>query len=122
MATGRVIVHDQSPNNSFSLSSSASTSAHLAVGENELSLLFTERNVEDIIPVVKKAKEAGAEIPLGNVEKAGPTLLKPHILLGVKPETILWQRESFGPVPALTAVDTVDEVVELDSTLKINSR
>ena len=83
-------------------------------------MLFTERNVDDIIPVVKKVKEAGAEILLGNVEKAGPTLLKPHILLGVKPETILWQRESFGPVPALTAVDTVDEVVELDSILKID--
>jgi acyl-CoA reductase-like NAD-dependent aldehyde dehydrogenase len=117
------LCNDHSPNNSFSLSSSASTSAPLAVGgpENELSLLFTERNVDDIIPLVKKAKEAGAEILLVNVEKAGPTLLKPHILLGVKPETILWQRESFGPVPALTAVDTVDEVVELDSTLKINS-
>ncbi|KAI0276743.1 hypothetical protein BGY98DRAFT_984100 [Russula aff. rugulosa BPL654] len=67
----------------------------LLLWSNELSLLFTERNVDDIIPVVKKAKEA---------------------------ETILWQLESFGPVPALTAVDTVDEVVELDSTLKINSR
>ena len=85
-------------------------------------MLYTERTVDDIIPVVKKVKEVGAGILLGDVEKAGPTLLKPHILLGVKPETILWQRESFGPVSALTAVDTVDEVVELDSTLKINSR
>ncbi|KAF8488212.1 aldehyde dehydrogenase family-domain-containing protein [Russula emetica] len=64
----------------------------LAVGDpenSEHSSLFTERNADDIITMVKEAKEAAAEVLLGGVEKAGPTLLKPHILLGVKPETRL---------------------------------
>ncbi|KAI0292402.1 aldehyde dehydrogenase [Russula brevipes] len=63
--------------------------------------------------MLKEAKQAGAEVLLGDMEKAGPALLKPHILLGVKPETRLWQRESFGPVLVVAVVDTIDEAVEL---------
>jgi len=88
----------------------------LTVGDPEhavLSSLFTERSADGIIAMLKEAKEAGAEVLLGDLEKAGPALLKPHILQGVKPETRLWQRESFGPVLALAVVDTIDEAVEL---------
>ena len=88
----------------------------LTVGDPEhavLSSLFTERSADGIIAMLKEAKEAGAEVLLGDLEKAGPALLKPHILQGVKPGTRLWQRESFGPVLALAVVDTIDEAVEL---------
>jgi acyl-CoA reductase-like NAD-dependent aldehyde dehydrogenase len=88
----------------------------LTVGDPEnshLSSLFTERSADGIIAMLKEAKEAGAEVLLGDLEKAGPSLLKPHVLLGVKPETRLWQRESFGPVLVFAVVDTIDEAVEL---------
>jgi len=88
----------------------------LTVGDPEnshLSSLFTERSADGIIAMLKEAKEAGAEVLLGDLEKAGPSLLKPHMLLGVKPETRLWQRESFGPVLVFAVVDTIDEAVEL---------
>ena len=88
----------------------------LTVGDPEhshLSSLFSERSADGIIAMLKEAKEAGAEVLLGDMQKAGPALLKPHILLGVKPEVRLWQRESFGPVLAVAVVDTIDEAVEL---------
>jgi len=88
----------------------------LTVGDPEqshLSSLFTDRSADNIISMLKEAKEAGAELLLGNMEKAGPALLKPHVLTGVKTETRLWQRETFGPVLVVAAVDTVDEAVEL---------
>ncbi|KAI0298081.1 aldehyde dehydrogenase [Multifurca ochricompacta] len=88
----------------------------LSVGDPQnahLSSVFTERSADGIISMLKEAKEAGAEVVLGDFEKAGPALLKPHVLLGVKPEMRLWQRESFGPVLALAVVDTIDEAVQL---------
>jgi acyl-CoA reductase-like NAD-dependent aldehyde dehydrogenase len=88
----------------------------LSVGNPEqalLSSLFSERSADDVIAMLKEAKEAGAEVLIGDMDKAGPALLQPHVLLDVKSETRLWQCESFGPVMALVAVDTVDEAVEL---------
>ena len=88
----------------------------LTVGDPEnalLSSLFTDRSADNIIAMMKEAKEAGAEVLLGNMEKAGPALLRPHILTGVKTETQLWQRETFGPALVVAVVDTVDEAVEL---------
>ncbi|KAI9442980.1 aldehyde dehydrogenase [Lactarius indigo] len=88
----------------------------LTVGDPEhshLSSLFTDRSADNVIEMLKEAKEAGAEVLLGDLEKAGPALLKPHVLTGVKTETRLWQRETFGPVLVVAAVDTIDEAVEL---------
>ena len=88
----------------------------LTVGNPEsshLSSLFNDRSADNIISMLKEAKDAGAEVLVGDLEKAGPALLKPHILTGVKRETRLWQRESFGPVLIITVADTIDEVVEL---------
>ncbi|KAH8982169.1 aldehyde dehydrogenase [Lactarius hatsudake] len=88
----------------------------LTVGDPEhanLSSLFTDRSADNIIAMLKGAKEAGAEVLLGDLEKAGPALLKPHVLIGVKTETQLWQRETFGPVLVVAVVDTIDEAVEL---------
>ncbi|KAH9175620.1 aldehyde dehydrogenase [Lactarius sanguifluus] len=88
----------------------------LIVGDPEhahLSSLFTDRSADNIIAMLKGAKEAGAEVLLGDLEKAGPALLKPHVLIGVKTETQLWQRETFGPVLVVAVVDTIDEAVEL---------
>ncbi|KAH9030341.1 aldehyde dehydrogenase [Lactarius pseudohatsudake] len=88
----------------------------LTVGDPEhanISSLFTDRSADNIIAMLKGAKEAGAEVLLGDLEKAGPALLKPHVLIGVKTETQLWQRETFGPVLVVAVVDTIDEAVDL---------
>ena len=114
MATERVIV--QRPVLEPLVSAIKQHLSTLRVGDpenSELSSLFTKRNADKVLAMIKEAKEAGAEVLLGDVEKAGPALLKPHILMGVKPETRLWQRESFGPVLVLAVVDTIDEAVEL---------
>ncbi|KAH9040247.1 aldehyde dehydrogenase [Lactarius hengduanensis] len=88
----------------------------LTVGDPEhanISSLFTDRSADNIIAMLKGAREAGAEVLLGDLEKAGPALLKPHVLIGVKTETQLWQRETFGPVLVVAVVDTIDEAVDL---------
>ena len=114
MSTERVIV--QRPALESLVAAIKEHLSTLAVGDPEnshLSSLFTKRSADGIIAMLKEAKEAGAEVLLGDLEKAGPSLLKPHILLGIKPETRLWQRESFGPVLVFAVVDTIDEAVEL---------
>jgi acyl-CoA reductase-like NAD-dependent aldehyde dehydrogenase len=114
MGTERVVV--QRPAFEPLISAIKQHLSTFTVGDPEhatLPSLFTERSADGIIAMLKEAKEAGAEVLLGDMEKAGPALLKPHILLGVKPETRLWQRESFGPVLVVAVVDTIDEAVEL---------
>ncbi len=89
---------------------------NITVGDPDhahLSSLFTDRSADNVIAMLKEAKEAGAEVLLGDMEKAGPALVKPHVLVGVKTETRLWQREAFGPVLSVAVVDTIDEAVEL---------
>jgi acyl-CoA reductase-like NAD-dependent aldehyde dehydrogenase len=114
MATERVIVQRQAFEPLM-----AAIKGHLnaltvgAPEDSQLSSLFTERSADGIVEMLKEAKQAGAEVVLGDLEKAGPALLKPHILSNVKPETRLWQRESFGPVLVVAVVDTIDEAVEL---------
>jgi hypothetical protein len=88
----------------------------LTVGDPEqshLSSLFTNGSADNVLAMLKEAKEAGAEVLLGDMEKSGPALLKPHVVTGVKTDTRLWQRETFGPVLVVAPVDTVDEAVEL---------
>ena len=63
--------------------------------------------------MLKEAKEAGAAVLLDDMEKAGPALLKPQIVTGVKTGTRLWKRETFGPVLVVAAVDTIDKAIEL---------
>jgi len=114
MGTDRVIV--QRPVFEPLISAIKQHLSTFTVGDPEhatLSSLFTERSADGIIAMLQEAKQAGAEVLLGDMEKAGLALLKPHILLGVKPETRLWQRESFGPVLVVAVVDTIDEAVEL---------
>src|SRR6266702_765439 len=87
----------------------------LTVGDPEyahLSSLFTDHSADNIIAMVREAKEAREEVLLGDMEKAEPALLKPHIPTGVKTETRLWHREAFGSVPVVAVVDTIDDAVE----------
>lgn len=61
-----------------------------------LGALFSEDSAENVVRLVREAKEAGATVLLGDVARAG-SLVQPHIVLGVKPGMSLWEDESFGP-------------------------
>ncbi|KAI0265678.1 aldehyde dehydrogenase [Gloeopeniophorella convolvens] len=114
MSTERVIV--QRPVLDALVAAVKKHTNSLSVGNPEqahLSSLFTDRSADGILGMLQEARDAGAELLLGDGKKAGPALLHPHIVTNVKPDTRLWQRETFGPFMVFAAVDTIDEAVEL---------
>jgi len=81
----------------------------------KLPCVMNEVFAENILGMMREAKDAGAEVVLGDLKRDGP-LIQPHLLKGVKPGMKAWDRESFGPVVGFAVVDTVDEAVELANT------
>lgn len=61
-----------------------------------LSALFSEGSAENVVNMIKEAKDDGARVILGDLSRKG-ALVQPHIVGGVKPGMRLWDRESFGP-------------------------
>ncbi|KAI0340692.1 aldehyde dehydrogenase [Trametopsis cervina] len=80
-----------------------------------LSCLFNPASAQNVVGMVKEAIEAGAELVVGDLEAKG-AFVQPHVVLGAKPGTRLWDRESFGPVLTISVVDTVAEAVALANT------
>ncbi|KLO14001.1 aldehyde dehydrogenase [Schizopora paradoxa] len=74
--------------------------------------VMNEVFAENILGMMREAKDAGAEVILGDLTRDGP-VIQPHLLKGVKPGMRAWDRESFGPVVGFAVVDTIDEAVEL---------
>ncbi|TDL25347.1 aldehyde dehydrogenase [Rickenella mellea] len=85
---------------------------HIADPSVQLSCLFSEGSAANVVAMVKEAKDAGAEVLLGDLERVG-AVVQPHVLSGVKPGMRAWDRESFGPVIVITVVDTIDDAVEM---------
>lgn len=61
-----------------------------------LSALFSEGSAENVVNMIKEAKDDGAQVILGDLSRQG-ALVQPHLVVGVKPGMRLWDRESFGP-------------------------
>lgn len=61
-----------------------------------LSALFTEASAENVVNMLKEAKQDGAEILVGDLKREG-AVIQPHVVGGVKPSMRIWQRETFGP-------------------------
>ena len=61
-----------------------------------LSALFNEKAAENVLGMIKQAKEEGAEILVGDLKREG-SVVQPHLLIRVKPGTRMWERENFGP-------------------------
>jgi len=78
----------------------------------KLSCLFSEGSAANVVGMLTEAKEAGAEVVLGDLTHKG-AVVQPHVLRGVKPGMRAWDRESFGPVIGIAVAETVDEAVEL---------
>ncbi|KAF7329346.1 Aldedh domain-containing protein [Mycena kentingensis (nom. inval.)] len=110
MSTERVIV--QRPAADALLAQIKSVAASLAARKGKIGPLFSEASAQNVLEMIAEARTAGAEVLVGNEKREGAAI-SPHIITGVKRETRLWQRESFGPVIVFAVVDTVDEAVEL---------
>lgn len=61
---------------------------------------------DNIFAKLEEVNEAGAEVLLGDIEKAGPALLRPRIITWT--ETRLWHRDTFGPVLIVAVAGTVE--------------
>jgi acyl-CoA reductase-like NAD-dependent aldehyde dehydrogenase len=64
--------------------------------EVKLGALFDERSAENVVNMLKEAKEAGADILLGDLNRDG-AVVQPHVVAGVKPGMRMFENESFGP-------------------------
>ncbi|KAI0315597.1 aldehyde dehydrogenase [Amylostereum chailletii] len=80
--------------------------------EGHLSAVHTEASAERVVSLLQDAKDAGADIVLGDVARKG-AVVKPHLVVGVKRGMKLWEEESFGPVLSVTVADSADHAVDL---------
>ncbi|KAI0026983.1 aldehyde dehydrogenase [Vararia minispora EC-137] len=80
--------------------------------QSAISSLFTEASAKNFIGLLQEAKDAGAEVIVGDLERDG-ALVRPHILVGVKKGMRLWKQESFGPVLSVAVADSVEHAIEL---------
>ena len=62
----------------------------------QLSCLFNDSHAENVISMIREAKEEGAEILVGDMSRED-AIVQPHLLLGVRPGMRAWEKESFGP-------------------------
>lgn len=62
----------------------------------KLPSVMNEVFAENILGMMREAKDAGAEVVLGDLTRNG-AVIQPHLLKGVKPGMRAWDRESFGP-------------------------
>ena len=62
----------------------------------KLPALINENAAENVLSLLREAKEAGAEVLVGDLTKEG-AVLQPHIISDIKPGMRAFDRESFGP-------------------------
>ncbi|KAJ7253726.1 aldehyde dehydrogenase domain-containing protein [Mycena haematopus] len=65
-------------------------------GDAKLRPLFSEGSAANVLGMLSEAKDAGAEVLLGDLGRDG-AVVRPHLVAGVGPGMRLWERESFGP-------------------------
>ncbi|KIK67878.1 hypothetical protein GYMLUDRAFT_36676 [Collybiopsis luxurians FD-317 M1] len=78
----------------------------------QLGPLFSEGSADNVITMIREAKDAGARVLIGDLERNG-TVVQPHVVTDVRPEMRLWDRESFGPVIVIVPAESIDEAVDL---------
>ena len=63
---------------------------------------------------IQQAKKDGAKILLGGKEHSlGGLFFEPTLLVNVKPYSIFWEEETFGPVAPITSFSNEKEAIEL---------
>ncbi len=61
-----------------------------------VSVLFTEESAKNVVAILQEAKDAGAELVVGDLARQG-SVVQPHVVTGVKRDMGIWTRETFGP-------------------------
>ncbi|KAK3956945.1 Aldehyde/histidinol dehydrogenase [Pseudoneurospora amorphoporcata] len=127
MSTERVLLH-RSISGKFKAKllakvATVKTGNHLENPDVSLSGLFTPASARRVIDLVKSAVHGGAKLLTGNLEITGlnKTIVRPHVLEGVKRHMDIAKQESFGPV-MIIEFKTDEEAVALanDSAFHIN--
>lgn len=67
-----------------------------AGGDGQLGGLFCRAAAENVIGMIKDALNDGAQLLVGDLKAEG-VVVQPHVVLGTKPGSRLWDMESFGP-------------------------
>ncbi|KAK3340027.1 Aldehyde/histidinol dehydrogenase [Neurospora tetraspora] len=120
MSTERVLLH-RSISEKFKAKllakvATVKTGNHLEDSGVSLSGLFTPASARRVIDLVKSAVHGGgAKLLAGDLEITGPnkTIVRPHVLEGVKRDMDIAKKESFGPVIILSEFETDEEAVAL---------
>ncbi|CAL1715241.1 unnamed protein product [Somion occarium] len=116
MSTERVIVQRKASETLISAVNKIMSSLKAGDADsNPLTALSTEAAAENVLSMLKDAKQDGAEVVVGDLTREG-AVVQPHVVTGAKPGTRLWDRESFGPVVTIAVADTIDEIVELTNS------
>ncbi|KAK1779333.1 salicylaldehyde dehydrogenase [Copromyces sp. CBS 386.78] len=119
MSTERVLLH-RSISEKFKAKllakvATVKTGNHLENPDVSLSGLFTPASARRVIDLVKSAVHGGAKLLTGDLEITGlnKTIVRPHVLEGVKRHMDIAKQESFGPVMIISEFETDEEAVAL---------
>ncbi|HSM22905.1 MAG TPA: aldehyde dehydrogenase family protein, partial [Rubrivivax sp.] len=77
--------------------------------------IIDQRSFDRLLAALEDARERGATLlPLlpGPAFDAATRKINPHIVLGAPPESVLWQREIFGPILPIRGYHKLEEVVD----------
>ena len=102
MSTERVIVQRKISKDLITavqaLTQKMMTGSNLDTSNGKVSVgpVFSPMHANNVVKLISEAKEAGAELIQGDL-KADGALVKPHLLVGIKPGMRAWEQESFGP-------------------------
>ena len=76
--------------------------------------LINQGAIQKVEKHIQSAVADGAKILIGGKKHAlGDTFFEPTVLLGIKPYSIFWDEETFGPVAPICSFQTEQEVTEL---------
>jgi acyl-CoA reductase-like NAD-dependent aldehyde dehydrogenase len=77
-----------------------------------LAAMVDPKSAERVAAMVQDAIDKGALVTTGETSVEG-SIMQPAVIDRVKPEMLLYQEESFGPVVTVLRVDSDDEAVRL---------
>jgi coniferyl-aldehyde dehydrogenase len=85
-----------------------------ALDSPDYTSIIDQRSFDRLLAALDDARERGATLlPLlpGPAFDAATRKINPHIVLGAPPDSVLWQREIFGPILPIRGYQTLEEVV-----------
>jgi acyl-CoA reductase-like NAD-dependent aldehyde dehydrogenase len=94
---------------------------HGASPSTTMGPVTTPRSIDKVIAQVEDAKKKGGKIALGGSKVQDTTgyFFQPTIILDAKPEMLITEEETFGPVLALYPFETEEEAVEMANNTSV---